>query len=459
MKKALMITYDFPPSRTSGIYRPVKFIKHLREFRWEPIVLTSQNPYVEAYDYTLLEDIPEGVKIYRAISPDLARIVDAVYDFLFRSKSLKGSEENEKTEPAHVDEINNKAADKGSFRKTVLRAVNSFIENWIYLPDSKISWFPFAFFKAIYIVLKDRPDVIYSTSSPPTAQLVGFALRLIFRKPWIVDLRDNWVLNNDMKLIKSDIRWKLDLWILGKIVKKADQVITMCEGNAADLIVAYGDSMENKYQAITNGFDKDDFRDIAQSERSEPSIKLTMLHMGTLYLDSDGLFLKAVAELAAERPDIIENLEIDFIGYLNYKSAAAVEKFGLNKYIRLLGFKSHPEAVKAMMESDVLLMFIGASRALRRNYPGKFFEYLYCKKTILTFGLPGEIGDAIKKSEAGILVNHDDTRKIKDTIIDLYQKKSNGQLEITPNETFIESFEYKNLTGRLAEVLDKAYSK
>ena len=83
MRKLLFITYDFPPGCTSGIYRPVKFVKHLRKFGWEPIVLTAKNPYVESYDHTLLNDLPDNTKIYRAYSIDLLKINDIIYGWLF----------------------------------------------------------------------------------------------------------------------------------------------------------------------------------------------------------------------------------------------------------------------------------------------------------------------------------------------------------------------------------------
>ena len=89
MKKVLMITYDFPPARTSGIYRPVKFVKHLAKFGWEPVVLTVKNPYVPAYDHTLLKDIPKGTKIYSSRTVDLAKVNDDIHKFLFGNNSAE----------------------------------------------------------------------------------------------------------------------------------------------------------------------------------------------------------------------------------------------------------------------------------------------------------------------------------------------------------------------------------
>lgn len=45
--------------------RWLKFVKYLREFGWEPIVYTAENPEVPVIDETLTKDIPEGITVLR----------------------------------------------------------------------------------------------------------------------------------------------------------------------------------------------------------------------------------------------------------------------------------------------------------------------------------------------------------------------------------------------------------
>ena len=42
MKKVLIIAYSFPPITNMGSHRILRFVRHLREFDWEPIVLTGK---------------------------------------------------------------------------------------------------------------------------------------------------------------------------------------------------------------------------------------------------------------------------------------------------------------------------------------------------------------------------------------------------------------------------------
>jgi hypothetical protein len=43
-----------------GVQRWLKFVKYLRQFGWEPIVFTAENPEYPVLDNSLEKDIPEG---------------------------------------------------------------------------------------------------------------------------------------------------------------------------------------------------------------------------------------------------------------------------------------------------------------------------------------------------------------------------------------------------------------
>jgi len=64
MPKVLIIAYYFPPMGFSGVQRTVKFAKYLREFGWEPVILTTNPPDFYAFDETLEKDV-QDLTIYR----------------------------------------------------------------------------------------------------------------------------------------------------------------------------------------------------------------------------------------------------------------------------------------------------------------------------------------------------------------------------------------------------------
>ncbi len=65
MKKVLIITYYWPPSGGAGVQRWLKFVKYLRNYGWEPVVYTPENPEAPAIDHSLEKDIPENLTVIK----------------------------------------------------------------------------------------------------------------------------------------------------------------------------------------------------------------------------------------------------------------------------------------------------------------------------------------------------------------------------------------------------------
>ena len=67
MKKILIVADSLPPAGTVGVFRVTKFIKYLRKFGWEPIVLTLDESVLKYpfKDKGFLKDLPGDLKVYR----------------------------------------------------------------------------------------------------------------------------------------------------------------------------------------------------------------------------------------------------------------------------------------------------------------------------------------------------------------------------------------------------------
>jgi len=443
MKKVLMITYDFPPMRTSGVYRPVKFVKYLKNYGWQATILTVKNPHRIAEDENLLKEIPKECKIYRAYSFEPTKLEDRIY------QKVCGSTKKKKLQ---LDGV------KNFIKRLFLSPLHVFVHNWIYIPDTKIGWFPFALFKALKLIKRENFDVIYTTSSPHTCQLVGLCMKLLTQKPWVVDLRDNWVVGY-AELYKYKLRVKIDEYLLRGILDKADSVITMCEENAKDLIERFDFKDGYKYHAITNGYDRDDWKGLETVYEPKTDQKFVLTHIGTLYAKTSGEFFPALSELLKEKKELKDALEVNLVGYVGDGDLSLIKRLGLEKNVKLLGFQVHSEAIKSMLNSTILLLFLGEIKTSQQQFPGKFFEYLLAKKPILTLGKEGEIAQALYKSKAGLLVHPRDKGKIKEVILSLFIQKKRGELTISPDFEYIQRFDYKNLTFRFTRVLDEACSE
>ena len=59
MRRVLFLAYHFPPIGGAGVQRSVGFVRHLREFGYEPVVVTG--PGFEASRWTPVDRSLEGV--------------------------------------------------------------------------------------------------------------------------------------------------------------------------------------------------------------------------------------------------------------------------------------------------------------------------------------------------------------------------------------------------------------
>ncbi len=456
-KKVLIISYDFPPARSSGVYRPTKFIKHLDRWGWRPIVLTAKNPYVVSHDDSLLADIPSHTAIYRALSPDLLALEAGIYRLLFGNPRAA-----EDAFPAKTIADRSKAsacpANQVSWlKRLIFSPLREFVEDWAYIPDSKFPWYPFALMRALQIVNREEPDIILTTSAPHTAQLVGLTLKLVCRRPWVVDFRDNWVVGYRHNY-RDQRRAAVDEWLMRIILRHADQVIAMSEGNAEDIRRHFRGEAHDKVWAIPNGYDEDDFRDLDAdvSITDAADDGFVLLHMGTVYGVSYGRFFHALAGLFEEHPELREKIRVDFIGFPTPKCRQLSVDLQLGGIVRFLGFRSHPEALRAMQRADVLLLFLGGEKILNQQYPGKVFEYLRTERPVLTLGDRGEIVDTMRAGGCGVIAHYNHTEEIKAAIKRLYNNKLRGEPSVNPNPRIIGQFEYRALTEKFVEVLETA---
>ena len=66
MRKCLVIAYYFPPMGLSGVQRTLKFVKYLKEYGWEPIVLTTSSKDYYAYDESLASELEElNIQVFK----------------------------------------------------------------------------------------------------------------------------------------------------------------------------------------------------------------------------------------------------------------------------------------------------------------------------------------------------------------------------------------------------------
>lgn len=428
MKKILFISFFFPPTGLAGAIRITKFVKYLPDFSIEPIVLTTTEDIYGSKDYSLLNDIPENITIVR---------VPAFYlpNLMPKFKFLK------------------------------LNQVISFINKHFIWPDSSIHWAKKTFLKAKQLIeenmIVNKIDTIITTGGPFSTHLVGLWLKKIYPDIyWISDFRDEWTTNPFVHY--SFIRKYYERKLEEEVFKYSDKIITISK-SMKDIFTRLYPSYYNKIELIYNGFDEDDFKNYSLKitknlnfNNIEPSLKIA--YTGTIYgLRNPLNFFKALSIIVKEEK-YKNNIEVHFIGHRSYYIQKGIKKYKLDKIIKIKEKIPHNLLFSEISRYDALLLLIGSGKNAKRIITSKVFEYLRLYKPILALGPEdSEVSTILKSTKAGVIVDFSNIEKITKTLKYLIELKKEDKLyEIfKPDKEKIDEFNRKNLTKKLADIINK----
>lgn len=426
MKKVLMVTYYFPPISGSGVQRPLKFIKYLPGFGWNPVVLTVKNSSFFLKDETILDDIPKDLIVKRTFT--LER--DKVLGWLKKAAGRKKKKEN------HI-------RDSGT-KKLPLKTK---IINALTFPDAQLGWLPFAVISGIRLARKEKADAIFTTLPPQTAHLAGYFIKLFTKIPWIADYRDPWDTFVPSRGLKSIVNRFLEHMVL----KNADRILCVNDKLAGYILERYKGIKKEKFAVISNGFDPEDFENISRKENK----KFTVNYCGVFnaYIKPDP-FLLALRKWLDEDGKRKNNIEVNFIGATTDEIVNFIKDNNLQDIVRHRGYLSHKEAVYNMVNADCLLLFVDEGRDTSFIQTSKIFEYLKSGTPVLAIVPDCAAADLIKAANAGIVVPPSDIDEIKNAIDVFYKVFLKGMAEHRAIDNVVERFNRKLLTEKLAELLD-----
>ena len=445
MRKVLMIAYFFPPMGGSGVQRTLKFAKYLPNFGWQPIILTVSNPSLHEADYSLLEELPGDLPVYRTLDFNLPHLLRRTARRLgFISSNVR-----------HSEKIVSASPQPSPPAKSKLRAaLSSFADTWLWTPDQFIYWLPSALWVGLKIV--KQCDVIYSTADPFTDHLVACFLHKLSGKPWVADFRDPWTQYVIYQRWSSRLRSRVDAFFEKHILDIPDMISVTCAATGKSFQETYPSLPKDKFIEITNGFDAEDFDQPDGSHFDTFTIAYTGRFHGKK--NDSPSFLRALKELRREHPELASEIRILFAGIFGEQNHALLKQWDLEEMVKPLEYVPHHESIKLLLQSHVLLLTLNDEPGVNLTYPGKLFEYLAARKTILALVSEGATADMIRDMEAGLVVPPDDTETIKKAILDLYNQYQQGNLA-TKTYDDLQKFERRTLTERLAQCLDAVLQK
>lgn len=435
-KKVLFIAHIFPPSGGSGIQRSLKFVKYLREFGWEPIVVTVGNTKYNLKDETMISEIPEEVEVIR-----IDERVNIDSDYVNKLVQI------------YLGVVN----DNGLMEKYIneLNKSQEHLSRLLIQPDAYILWATEVLDKIDDKVDFEEIDMVYTTSGPYSDHIIGYYLKQKYNKPWVADFRDEWTNNPYVNYDRSSISYKINYVMENNIVNKADSIIAVTPTSKLNYEKIF--CLEaNKAHEITNGYDEEDFNNLIS--KKEKNDKFTIVHNGLLYMiRTPETFLKAITNLIKNGKINKSKINVLFPLIENEeKWKEYIMDNDLVDVVKITGYLNHKESLDLATNSDLLLLIIGSGVENRSVYTGKVFEYLRLCKPILSLS-PKEslVEKLIDKTNRGKNFEFDDIQGIEDYILEMYIKWENGLLcefQITED---VREFERKRLTSKLSDIFNK----
>lgn len=418
MKKALMISYPFPPTGGPGVQRSLKFVKYLGNFGWEPVVLTREVGNMKLKDDSLEKDIPKDTRIYR-------------------------------TNPWELTEL-----------PSLFGLAGKFVSIKLLIPDKERLWEIFSKRTAARIVKHEGIDLIYSTSVPYSSHLLGLHLKKRFPDiPWVADFRDEWT-NNPYLLDNPHYRLRMNMEkrMEKKVLEKADCLITntpvmlenfLCNNPALNL--------EDRFFVISNGYDRDDFGQLVKND--ERNTRFTITYTGSFYgRRKPDTFFQALHELMEEGMISNDKIAVRLIGLFKEEYIKELcEKFNLRDIVRVTPYIPHEECIKRMVESDALLLIEGGGPGGEAFYTGKVFEYMVAGRPIIAI-VPekGAAARLIEETRTGYISDFNDIIKTKENLRKLYISWLEDKVDFNPDFKQIARYDRKVLTEELSKVFEKS---
>lgn len=434
-RRLLMVVYQFPPyGSVGGSIRATKFAKYLPEFGWEPTVLTiriSENDYIRKESGTLLSDISPSLRILR---------VPAIHPPQRLVRLARGSPGTAaKRSPRWKRVV-----------RWVFRGMQRFAERHLLTYDVITLWVPIALWHIRKELGRFSYDAIFVTMPPRSMILVAWLAKRLFRKPVILDVRDDWVDTPPFRQ-KNRLHQAIGRWVERQTVRDVDRVVVVSPVSEEDFKRRYPHDA-NSIRMIPNGCDLAELKLISQRVRSSVRDRLRMVHAGVVMPPTRDPrpFFEALLLLRETHPDVYAKLDILFLGTLPVDIRKVIEQWRLNDVIRSMDYLPREKFWDTVRNADVLLTI--GDNDFPSMVPGKIYDYWAARRPQLYIGPKGAASAIIEENHIGWVASYD-VEAIRQNIEKVYQLWQKGALPDVPTDGLI-LYDRRHLTELLATELN-----
>lgn len=359
--RVLYLSFYFPPSRASGVFRARATANHLAEAGWDVTVLTAPREFFTHYlrsgsDDTLEATVDPRVRVRR---PPMC---------MYRWETdVRRFSPLRRNFPLVADEMSAR----------LQRAV--FAENYL-------GWVPGVLREALAMHRTAPFDLIVATGNPFVSFAAAWALGRTLRIPYVVDYRDAWTFNQFTEQVRFPEGGRMMNWE-ARVLRGAAEIVFVNDGMRQWHVDRYPFAAD-RMTVVPNGWEPE-ILGRAGFTASDPDRPLRFGYVGTVtsYLPLDVLF--AGWRRARAHPSMAGS-QLNIHGHLGFfpddvsPLRERIERES-DSNVRHRGAFAKTQAASVYDRTDVLVFCVPGARYVTS---GKVFEYMASGKPIVSVHKP-----------------------------------------------------------------------
>ncbi len=416
MKKVLWITSCFPPRVNVATKRNVKFLKYLPRFGWEAVVICPKE--ISRHTKTsqqLMNQLCSAITVSPMCHDTFCYLQDRKY-------------------------VHRLARYMGYFMNNIIP------------PDGHIFWSLLVLNRIGKEIIKYKPDIVYTTCSPFSINLIGAWIKFKYKLPWVTDFRDLWTLNPmHRRFLKS--YYNLISNILERYyLRYCNALIVNTEVSQARMIEKHP-FLKDKIWVIPNGFDLDDIH----TNNKNSSIPNSFFYGGSIDCKSNYTplpILKLLSKLE-ENSHLNEPRELHYAGnegktFIDLCNQAGI---GIKYKVIIHGYLEHPSFYQLIRCMAYVMLCMPSDIDTTSWIPARLYDYMGNKCRIICLASrDSEVVRVLEQYGNGLILFYDESEDIQ--IQKLQAFLVADRIDKNVSDAFIKRFSRKKLTMRLSKVFN-----
>lgn len=444
MQQAVMIAYHFPPEGNAGAYRPLRFVRQLSTFGWQPSVVTVDTTSFERYDPGLLSSVPPGVEVVRVRNRDPWHAVQAWRSSRTKARFVQSS-------PQEVSLI--EAAHARPLRARLRHWVRT-LEAWCYQPDSLMGWIRPATRAVVELCTRKNVAVLWATAGPVSSFVVAQRASQQTGVPYVLDFRDAWTITfNAFEALQPRWAQRMTQTVMCRVLEDARAVVFRYATEAECFWRAYPGALDTaRIHIIPNGFDGE----VEPYQEPVQSGVCHILYTGTLGDYRYDTLLQALRSLKDDAPQLTKCLRMHFVGEDHEPLGQAAQKLGIDDIVTWAGPVPF-ECVTQLSKAAHGLLVLGRHPTMR-GYElfaaAKLFGYLKAGRPILGVLPEDETRKILRHVGVSTVADVESIPEIKTTLRTVLEAwRENSLATLVPTLDSCRQFSARSQTELLVDAL------